>query len=355
MQEKGKDCRIQDIGEFALIERLTEALGPAGRGAGQGVIRGIGDDAAVLQNTPGTRLLAACDLLIEGVHFDLSLTSPYRLGWKALAVNLSDIAAMGGRPRWALISLGLKPGLTVGFAEEIYAGIAALARMFGVVVVGGDTCSSPASSVIDLCVLGEARQMEIAYRSGAREGDYLLVTGTLGSAAAGLAYLTAGKRQLEGPEGAAAELERSQLQPLPRVKEAAVLVQSGQIGAMNDLSDGLASELYEIAQASGCGALIRAERLPISPAVLALGRQLEMDPLQWALYGGEDYELLFTIPGGKGSPLKLRQLSRSLEKATGTPLSMIGRVFPSSAGVAMIGLEGETKPLFPEGYSHFKK
>lgn len=352
MQEKGKNYYIQDIGEFDLIERLTEALGPVGRGAGQGVIRGIGDDAAVLQNAPGTRLLAACDLLIEGVHFDLSLTPPYQLGWKALAVNLSDIAAMGGRPRWALVSLGLKPGLTVGFAEEIYAGIAGLAEMFGVTVVGGDTCSSPACLVIDLCVLGEARRTEIAYRSGAGEGDYLLVTGTIGAAAAGLACLSAGEQRWDDPEGAA-ELVRAQLQPLPRVREATVLVRSGLIGAMNDLSDGLASELHEVTQASGCGARIWAERLPVSPAAVSLGRQLGVDPLPWALYGGEDYELLFTIPGGKGSPLKLRRLSRSLEKATGTPLSMIGRVLPPSAGVTIIHAEGAAKPLLPEGYSHF--
>jgi thiamine-monophosphate kinase len=335
-----KDCCIQDIGEFALIERLAEVLGPAGQGAGQGVIRGIGDDAAVLQNVPGTRLLAACDLLIEGVHFDLSFATPRQLGWKALAVNLSDIAAMGGRPRWVLVSLGLKPGLQVSFVEEIYAGIAELAGNFGVIIVGGDTCSSPDRLVIDLCVLGEVNRTEIAYRSGAREGDYLLVTGKLGAAAAGLAYLSA-KEQLE-LEGAA-ELLQSQLQPVPRVKEAAVLVRSGMVGAMNDLSDGLASELHEIARASGCGARIWAERLPINPAAVLLGRQLGVDPLDWALYGGEDYELLLTIPGGKGSPLVARRLSRNLWKATGTPLSMIGRVMPSSAGVEIVGLEGEVK------------
>lgn len=354
MQKKGKDRYIQDLGEFALIERLAGVLGPAGQGAGQGVIRGIGDDAAVLQNSPGTRLLAACDLLIEGVHFDLNLTPPRQLGWKALAVNLSDIAAMGGRPRWALVSLGLKPGFTVGFVEEIYAGIAALAGMFGITVVGGDTCSSPACLVIDLCVLGEARRTEITYRSGAHAGDYLLVTGKIGAAAAGFAYLSAEGQQKIKPESAA-ELTWAQLQPQPRVREAAVLVRSGLIGAMNDLSDGLASELHEIVQASGCGAQIRAERLPVSPVAVSLARQLGADPLHWALYGGEDYELLFTVPGGKGSPLQLRRLSRTLEKATGTPLSVIGRVLPPAAGVTMIDSSGATKPLSPHGYSHFEK
>lgn len=352
MQKKGKDSYIQDLGEFTLIERLTEVLGPAGRGAGQGVIRGIGDDAAVLQSSPGTRLLAACDLLIEGVHFNLNLTPPRQLGWKALAVNLSDIAAMGGRPRWVLVSLGLKPGLTVDFAKEIYAGIAALAGMFGVTVVGGDTCSSPACLVIDLCVLGEARRTEIAYRSGAHEGDYLLVTGKIGAAAAGLAYLTAEKQQPVEPESAA-ELMLAQLQPLPRVREAAVLARSGLVGAMNDLSDGLASELHEIVQASGCGAQIWTERLPVCPGAVSLARRLGTDPLHWAFYGGEDYELLFTVPGGKGSPLQLRRLSRSLQKATGTPLSVIGRVLPAARGVTVVDQAGAARPLLPQGYSHF--
>ena len=346
-----KDCRVQDIGEFALIERLVEVLGPAGRGAGQGVIRGIGDDAAVLQNIPGTRLLAACDLLIEGVHFDLSFCTPRQLGWKALAVNLSDIAAMGGRPRWALVSLGINPELKVSFVEEIYAGIAELAENFGVIIVGGDTCSSPERLVVDLCVLGEVNRTTVAYRSGAREGDYLLVTGKLGAAAAGLAYLPEKEKfELEG----AAELLQAQLQPMPRVKEAAVLIRSGLVGAMNDLSDGLASELHEIASASGCGARIWAERLPISSAAALLARRLGVDPQTWALYGGEDYELLITVCGGKGAPLKMRGLIRSLQRATGTPLSLIGKMLPAADGVQIVGLDGETRPLLPEGYSHFR-
>lgn len=350
-----RDCRIRDIGEFALIERLAEVLGPAGQGAGQGVIRGIGDDAAVLQNPPGTRLLAACDLLIEKVHFDLSFSTPHQVGWKALAVNLSDIAAMGGRPRWVLVSLGIDPEMKVSFVEEIYAGIAELAGKFGVIIVGGDTCSSPEHLVIDLCILGEANRADVAYRSGAREGDYLLVTGRLGAAAAGLAYL-AGKKKPETEEETegAAELLQAQLQPVPRVKEAAVLIRSGLIGAMNDLSDGLASELHEIASASGCGARIWAERLPVSNATARLGRQLGIDPLHWALYGGEDYELLITVRGGKGAPLKMRRLIRKLQKATGTTLSLIGKMLPAADGVQLVGLDGETEKISPKGYTHFR-
>ncbi|RJX29453.1 MAG: thiamine-phosphate kinase [Dethiobacter sp.] len=349
---KGNNLRIKDIGEFALIERLVEVLGPAGRGAGQGVIRGIGDDAAVLQNNPGTRLLASCDMLVEGIHFDLSYFTPRQLGWKALVANLSDIAAMGGRPRWALVSLGLKPEMKVSFVEEIYAGIAELAGKFGVTIVGGDTCSSPERLVIDICILGEAYRAEVAYRSGAHEGDLILVTGKLGAAAAGLAYLReGGKAAIDGAE----ELRQAHLKPVPRVKEAAILIHSGMVGAMNDISDGLASELHEIVQASGCGARIWTERLPISQATALMAAHTGVNPLDWALYGGEDYELLLTISGEKGSPLKARKLGRTLAKATGTPLNFIGRILPLSGTVEMVRPDGEIEPLLPEGYNHFKE
>ncbi|NMB41881.1 MAG: thiamine-phosphate kinase [Firmicutes bacterium] len=348
-----KDLRLQDIGEFALLERLAETLGSAGRGAGKGVIRGIGDDAAVLQNSPGTRLLACCDMMIEGKHFDLSYFSPWQLGWKSLAINLSDIAAMGGRPRWALISMGLRPDLRVSFVEEIYAGIAELAERFGVTIVGGDTCSSAEQLVIDVCLLGEAYRTEVSYRSAASEGDLILVTGKIGSAAAGLAYMREDAKddlKIEGLD----ELLRAHLEPVPRIEEAAVLTKSGLVGAMNDLSDGLASELHEIAQASGCGARIWADRLPISPATILMADQTGADPQHWALFGGEDYELLLTIPGGKGSPLKARKLGRSLMKKTGTPLNFIGRILPASYSVEIVQPDEKIEPLGAKGYDHFK-
>jgi len=343
---------LRDIGEFVLLERLVEALGPAGRGPGRGVICGIGDDAAVLQGDHGVRLLACCDMLVEGRHFDLSYFSPRHLGWKALSVNLSDIAAMGGKPRWALVSLGLKPELKVSFVEEIYAGMAELAAEFGITVVGGDICSSPQCLVIDVCLLGEVSPREVVYRSGARAGDLILVTGKLGAAAAGLVYLQASEKvEIDGAE----ELQQAHLKPRPRLKEASILVQSGLVGAMNDISDGLASELHEIAQASGCGARIWAERLPVSPAAELLGRRLGKSPLKWALYGGEDYELLVTIPGGKGAPLKVRKLARKMMKATGTPLTLIGRILPDPGTVEIVQADGEIEPLPPGGYNHFKE
>ncbi len=345
-----RDRLLEDIGEPALIEHIVAALGEAAQGAGQGVIRGIGDDAAVLQQAPGMRLLAACDMLVEGRHFDLRYFTPRQVGWKALAVNLSDIAAMGGRPRWALVSLALPARLTVGFVEDLYQGMAELAEKYGVIIVGGDTCSSPDCLVIDVSILGEASRYDVSYRSGARSGDLLLVTGYLGRAAAGLAAL----RQGQPPAVPGLEtLHQAHLLPEPRVREAAELMRSGLVGAMNDLSDGLTTELYEITQASACGARIWVSRLPIDAPTRELARHLRADPLGWALHGGEDFELLLTLQGSKRSSWNVKSLTRNIERATGTPLHVIGRITPQSGEVLIVNRDGSLLQLEPGGYNHF--
>lgn len=347
---KGSNLRVKDIGEFQLIERLTEVLGSTARGEGQGVIRGIGDDAAVLQYTPGTRLLATCDIMVEGKHFDLSYFTFSQVGKRALAVNLSDIAAMGGHPRWALVSLGIPPETEVKSVEEIYSGMAELAEEYGVNIIGGDTSSSAGNLVIDICLLGEAYRSEVTYRSGARDGDLILVTGALGSAAAGLACL---KHKINISEiDGAEDVVRSHLTPTPRIKEASYIINNADVGALNDISDGLATELWEITQASGCGARIFEERLPISRATLNIAHSIGVDPLDWVLYGGEDFELLLTISGGKGTPLMLRKITRGLKRLTGTSLSAIGRIVPS--GNEFIRRKGDAEELFPKGYNHFR-
>ncbi len=346
-----RDRPINEIGEFALIEHIVAVLGTSARGAGQGVIRGIGDDAAVLQQAPGLRLLAACDMLVEGRHFDLAYFTPQQVGWKALAVNLSDIAAMGGRPRWAMVSLALRPDLTVGFVEDFYLGMVELAEKYGVIIVGGDTCSSPDGLVIDVSILGEISRNAVAYRSGAHPEDLILVTGFLGQAAAGLAsFQEASRLSVAGVEG----LRRAHLSPEPRVREALALIRSGLVGAMNDVSDGLASELHEIVQASGCGARIWANRLPIDQATAAMAGRLQVDPLHWALYGGEDFELLFTVRGGKGLPLKLKNLTRAVQRATGTPVRVIGKINPQVGEVILVHPDERLEHLAPAGYNHFK-
>ena len=344
-----EDMKVKELGEFSLIERLVEVLGASARGTGQGVIRGIGDDAAVLQGTAGHRLLVSCDMLLEGVHFNWDFVSPEQLGWRALAANLSDIAAMGGRPRWVLVSLGLPGDTPVKKVEGIYRGISLLANEFGVTIVGGDTTNSPRGIVLDITVLGEALRNMVAYRSSAREGDLILVTGELGRSAAGLACL----QQKVNPDDSVKEVAQAYLTPCPRVREAALLMRSGLVRALNDISDGLASETNEIAAASGLGAVLVEKRIPLGSATKNVAGILDHDPLHWALFGGEDFELLLTIPGGKGAAAQVRQLKRTLQRTCGTPLSVIGRMVRADEGIKLEKKGRKAEKLIGRGYEHF--
>src|SRR5690554_6352985 len=291
---------IKNIGEFELIARLT-----AGRKYDQSVVLGIGDDAAVIQAPDGGSLLACTDMLVEGVHFSREKTPPAAVGHKALAANLSDIAAMGGIPRQALVAAGWPPGCTLEYVEGVYKGLHALAEEYGVNIIGGDTVRAPVM-IINITIIGESRGKAVG-RNGARPGDLLAVTGRVGAAAAGLALLRAGTEgagaQGEGglPEAVREDLIRAQLYPVPRLRAAAVLAAAGAVTAMIDLSDGLAGDLGRLAAASGVGALLYADELPIDSHTRAAAAFLKEDALRWALYGGEDYELLAALPSEKAA------------------------------------------------------
>lgn len=345
---------IREIGEVRLIEHLTGLLGQASWGGSRGVVRGIGDDAAVLQVTPGRRLLVSCDALVEGRHFDFNYYTPYQVGRKALAVNISDIAAMGGQPRWALFSLVLPPRAPLQVVEGIYQGIADLALKEGVAVVGGDTTSSDGPLVVDVIILGEAGPESVAYRSGAVPGDYILVTGHLGSSAAGLLYLQHPEWEEQLSREQAAPLLEAHLNPPSRCRLAMHLVENWEVVAMIDLSDGLAAGLLELASASEVGARVYAERLPLLPELELLARLSRRDPYELALYGGEDYELLFTVGGRPGAGRKVRRLIRQLQRLTGTRITVIGQVTDLDAGVKLIrpgDMEEEIK--LEKCYNHF--
>ncbi|MGQ9531942.1 MAG: thiamine-phosphate kinase [Desulfotomaculales bacterium] len=339
--------RFRD-GELGLIRRISDLVG----GPQRGVVRGIGDDTAVLEFAGG-RLLATVDMLVEGVHFDLAFIKPWQLGRKALAVNLSDIAAMGGEPLFALVSLGVGGQIDEDFVREFYKGMVAMAGPYGVQIVGGDTVRSPGGLVVDVAVLGRAA--EHVTRSGARPGDLVAVTGSLGASAVGLHWLL---RQKEGRPGvfidAAGEDEvvrtvvRSHLEPEPRVREAAALAATGLVTAMIDISDGLASEVNHIARESEVGMVIYAGAIPVAAATREVALLLGADPLEWALAGGEDYELLLTcVPGSE-------ERLREAVAATGTPLTFIGKVVPAERGVTLVGKDGAVRPLEPAGYDHLR-
>ena len=327
--------KLSDIGEFGLIDRIRRSFAKRSLRAPIG----IGDDAAALYCSPGSTLLATTDMLIEGVHFDLATTDLDSLGWKAAAVNLSDIAAMGGTPRFALVALGLPRGTRAEQVAEFYRGFTRLARRHRTLLVGGDTCGSRDGLIISVTVLGEAARSRIVPRRGARPGDLVFVTGSLGDAGAGLELLTAGAGRRK--PGAGRLIERH-LRPVPRVAWGRRLASSGCATSMIDVSDGLSSDLGHICDESGVGADIIADRIPISRD-LRSAKGLAHPALAYALSGGEDYELLFTVPAAK------RKRFRSLR----IPAAEIG-VITRETGRILIGAGGRRTSLTPSGYDHFK-
>lgn len=335
---EGQLLRIRDIGEFRLIDRIAGIVGPPGRG----VLIGIGDDTALLEPTEDRLLLATCDVQVEGVHFLREVITPRQLGRRALAINLSDIASMGGIPRWAILSLVLPPDLPVSWVEEFYTSLREEGDQFEVTVVGGNLSRSPGPLVVDLTLLGEVEPELVVERRGASPGDLLIVTGELGLAGAGLLVLQE-RRPVEGGE----ELVRAFLTPRPRVQEGRIIATSRLATAMIDLSDGLASDLHRLCEASQVGARIEAARLPVPEPVRRVAQEKGLDPLELVLFGGEDYELLIAA-----SPEVAPSLVRTLEDA-GVSARVIGEVRPQKEGITLVSPDGTVRPLLSGGWDHF--
>lgn len=324
--------KVSELGEFGLIDLIA---GIIGRPEGDSLLIGIGDDAAVWSVEGGLQL-STIDSLIEGVHFALATTSWRDLGWKSLAVNLSDIAAMGGRPRYALVSLGLPGDTDVESVVDFYHGMIELARRFDVQIAGGDTVGAP-EVVINVTATGEARdENSIMTRSAAKPGDAIAVTGSLGASAAGLAMI---RQELSFDAETTSVLRAAHTKPNPRVTEGLTLARHGVKAAM-DISDGLAGDLEKLCKASGVSARIYAERIPIHPAVR---RSLGDEALELALSGGEDYELLFTAPA---------KIIGDIEGETVCPVTIIGEIV-TGAGISILDADGNEIPLGEEGWDHF--
>ncbi len=336
--------KIQDIGEFALIDRIQQAL-PA---PGASVLVGIGDDVAVLAGDKNRVWLATCDVQVQGTHFVRQAVIPQELGRKALAINLSDIAAKGGTPRYALVSLGLPGDLAVEFVDDLYGGLRQEARAYDVDIVGGNISQSRLGLFIDIFLLGEALRENVLLRSGARAGDKVLVTGTLGDAAAGVALVTHAAVTLPGSY--AERAKRRLALPTPRVREGQLIGASHWAHAMLDVSDGLASDLGHICEKSNLGTRIIAEQLPVAPENRRAAQELYGDEWHFALYGGEDYELLFTAP-----PENADALVRQISGETGTPVSVIGEILPASEGRQLVLPNGRNVPLEARGWDHFRR
>ena len=325
--------KLSELGEFGLINRIRKL---ASRKPSSALV-GIGDDAAVLKLSSPHCLLVTTDLLLEGIHFDLSFTDFYSLGWKSAAVNLSDIAAMGGVPRFCLSALGIPDGISVEQITDFYRGFNAVLKVHSASLVGGDTSASKKDLFISITAIGEAGRSEILTRAGARPGDRIFVTGTLGDSAAGLELLKAGRRR---QAAGGRHLIQRHLRPIPRVSEGRKMALSGCVSAMIDISDGLSSDLSHICRQSGVGAEINKERIPLSEP-LRQSRTLTKPVIHYALSGGEDYELLFTVPSAK-----LKKI-----KALGLDVTEIG-ITTSGKTVSLIDSGGK-KPFLASGYDHF--
>jgi thiamine-monophosphate kinase len=319
------------------------------------LLQGIGDDAAVISQRAGLDTVITADLLVEGIDFDLDRygASPRDIGHKALAVSLSDVAAMGARPRFCLLSVGVPEARwRTSFLDEFYKGVRSLAARHGVAIIGGDTSRTPDRVVVDSVVLGEVKRGRAVLRSGARPGDLIFVTGSLGGAAAGLKILegraAAGLTTTAAPEGLSRverRLVNRQNRPTPRVEWGALLGEKKLATAMIDLSDGLSSDLAHLCRESGVGAAIQAESVPLDVSARAATADVA-EALSLALDGGEDFELLFTV-----GPLKAARLPKDVG---GIAVTRIGQVTDRRRTVSL--LRGEkSEALSPSGFEHFRR
>lgn len=301
--------KLSDIGEFGFIDRICDKTK-----TDKSVIVGIGDDAAVLKYKSDKYLLVTTDMLIEDVHFKLSTATPYQIGHKAIACNISDIAAMGGIPKHAVISIGMPGKLDLKFSDGLYKGLNKTARDFGINIVGGDTNSSD-KLIINVTLLGEVKKRELVLRSGARFEDSIYVTGSLGGSIYG-----------------------KHLNFTPRLKEAQYLVKKFNVSSMIDISDGLLQDLGHILKMSGVGAMLYERRIPISRKGKTLNH---------ALYDGEDFELLWTHPR-RGEKKLQSAISRGKINAV-----CIGVIVQEGRGIELEGKDGKLRRVLPKGYTHF--
>ncbi len=341
-----KRTEISEVGEFGLIDRLTRNI----RIKNPGTVTGVGDDAAVI-DTKGNILLLSTDLLIEGVHFDLTYVPLKHLGYKAAVVNFSDIAAMNGVPKQITVSIAVSNRFSLEAIEELYSGILMACEKYNVDLVGGDTSSSLSGLFISVTVTGEAKKEEVVYRNGAKEGDLICVSGDLGGAYIGLLILEREKNVFKADPNMQPELDgyeyvlSRQLKPEARV-DIRPLLQGLDImpTAMIDISDGLASEILHICKSSSTGCRLFEEKIPIDDETRRLSMEFKIIPSVSALSGGEDYELLFTIKQG------------DWEKIKDVPgISVIGHITAASEGTRLVTGDGKLIPITAQGWDAMKK
>ena len=345
MSEEKKLRNIDELGEFALIDQLTNQF----ENRNPNTILGIGDDAAVIALSETESLLLSTDSLVEGVHFNLMYMPLKHLGYKAVAVNVSDICAMNGIPEQITVSIAVSSKFSLEALEELYEGIKLACEYYKIDLIGGDTTSSRAGMMINIAVVGRAQKDKIAYRSGAKEYDLLVVTGDLGAAYMGLQLLEREKEVFQANPNIQPDLDghdyiiERQLKPEARVdiiqylKELEVVPTS-----MIDISDGLASEILHICKASKVGCYLYDEKIPIDAKTSMTAIDFNLDPSTCALNGGEDYELLFTVK------------QEDFEKVNSNPnMTIIGHITDEKDGIYFIDRSGSAITLKAQGWKHF--
>jgi thiamine-monophosphate kinase len=338
-----QQTEISQLGEFGLIDRLTEGI----THRNTSTLKGVGDDGAVLRYSD-TDVLVTTDLLLEGVHFDLTYVPLKHLGYKAAVVNFSDIYAMNGRPRQITVSLGISKRFTVEHMDALYSGIRLACDIYGVDLVGGDTTASHSGLVISITCIGDAPKGTIVYRNGAKDTDLICVSGDLGAAYMGLQVLerekiaSAGQKDFVPDFGGKEYLVERQLKPEARRDIIEELAKAEIVPtSMMDISDGLSSELLHICKQSKVGCRIYEDRIPIDYQTAIMAEELNMNLVTAALNGGEDYELLFTVPLAK---------HEAIEKLPG--IKLIGHITREDMGCALITRDGGEIELRAQGWNH---
>lgn len=333
---------IEKLGEHGLIRRIQKRFKPKDRS----IVAGIGDDAAIINPSPDKSLIISTDTLREGIHFKKNYFSPYDIGWKAVAVSVSDIAAMGGVPRFLLLSIAVPKKIIVKDIDGLLYGVEDIVRRYNLALIGGNISRSKNGITLDTTLIGELSKGTGRFRSGASVGDLIYVTGIVGNSAIGFSLLKSSSVYLTPPLSTSPFIS-AHLRPLPKVNEGIMLTKNKLATAMIDISDGLLADLFHVCEQSNVGANIYRDLIPLPDVPIKLKKRLAKEPLFYALYGGEDYELLFTVKK------KDKEKLASICKRNNFDITFIGEITSKDNGIRIVGNDGKKKKIRPGGFDHF--